>query len=269
MAYRTEIHKITLDIPERCPDAGARVMAELTKYKAAYSYVSYRTQDKYRVQVNISNIDAFNSYSIDYIAACVQYDVTCRQPDKGGTLGYINPPLELFIRMADPLVYKLCDRFHMQWPQSDVDDLRQSCRLTIVRLYNKGMYLHPRLIARVFYNDMMMEYRKNPIRTDIDSLDKIAYGDGDDLEITIGDQLDDPAAEEQIDKIIENAATMWAFDKVRTVIINRFGQRAYEQLLREYGSFGRTTEMGRKRMQDLKKLLNKLGLTPEWYRRNT
>ena len=114
-----------------------------------------------------------------------------------------------------------------------------------------------------------MEYRKNPIRTDIDSLDKIAYGDGDDLEITIGDQLDDPAAEEQIDNIIENAATMWAFDKVRTVIINRFGQRAYEQLLREYGSFGRTTEMGRKMMQDLKKLLNKLGLTPEWYRRNT
>lgn len=271
MAYKTEIIKLDLYIDKDTPTEQIRadVMASLSKYNGVYSYFAKSNKNGYQVRLNISNIAAFNTYDKEYIASLVQYDLLYRVPDNKGVIGYINPPIELYMRTCDPLVYNICDRFHKTWSMIEMDDLVQYCRLSIMKLYNKGLYLHPNLVARTFYNDMMMVLRRNPIRTDIDSLDEIAYDNNDDNSIALVDQLEDPVALEQIDNVIESAANMWLVEKVKTIILLRFGQRAYDQLLREYGQFGKTTEIGRKLMQEVKKQLNRVGMTSEWYRKNT
>ena len=83
------------------------------------------------------------------------------------------------------MVYNICNRFHKTWSTIEMDDLIQYCRLSIMKLYNKGLYLHPNLIARTFYNDMMMVLRKDPVRIDIDSLDEIAFDNSDDKDSKI------------------------------------------------------------------------------------
>ena len=270
MAYKTEIIKLDIyfDLNTPTDKIRADTLASLSKYNGVYSYFSKINKNRYQVRLNISNIATFNRYDKEYIASLVQYDLLYRKPDSKNVVGFINPPIELYMRTSDPLVYNVCNRFHKTWPMIEMDDLIQYCRLSIMKLYNKGLYLHPNLIARTFYNDMMMVLRRDPVRTDLDSLDEIAYDNNDDNSITLVDQLEDPGALEQIDNVIDNALNEWMVSKVKHIIILKFGQRAYEQLLREYGQFGRTTEIGRKMLQEVKKQLNRVGLTPEWYRKN-
>ena len=271
MAYKTEIIKLDVyfDLNTPTDKIRADILASLSKYNGVYSYFSNLTKNRYRVRLNISNIASFNTYDKEYIASLVQYDLLYRKPDSRSVVGFINPPIELYMRESDPLVYNICNRFHKTWSMIEMDDLIQYCRLSIMKLYNKGLYLHPNLIARTFYNDMMMVLRKDPVRIDIDSLDEIAFDNSDDNSIALVDQLEDPAALEQIDGIIESAANDWIVEKVKTIILLKFGKRAYEQLLREYGQFGKTTEIGRKLMQQVKKQLNRVGMTEEWYKKNT
>lgn len=228
-----------------------------------YSYIVYnKKQDEYAITVAYSQIDEYNTI-LKEEAICEISDILMTNNsdnNKKRVIGFRQPPLELFITLAEPLVEDLAIQMHEKW-NIELDDLRQMCYLSICKLNKNGYYLHPGIIGKTFRNDVLKSIQHEKNAPEIKSIDNvITDNDG----CTIGDTIFDEYAEEKVYESITKEDEEFVLVNMRDLIIDIIGQREYDQFIREYGN-RYTTNVTRTKINRLKRKLRELGVNYTWF----
>ena len=206
----------------------------LTNDTFLYSYLVRATIEddtiiSYRVQVNVSQEDKYNT--ILKQEAILDIINRIEQNTKHFIIGYGQPPLEVMCEAFEPLVTKLSQQMATQW-SIPFEDLRQMCYLCMTVLYKKGYYVHKSLLRKVFINEVLQsmrkEYRQKPegYPGDVSLDDTIA---GTDL-VRIA-TIEDTSQSDQLREIEEADWKTQRTNKQRQMVVDRLGQRRYEDLV--------------------------------------
>lgn len=233
-----------------------------------YSYlvfVNYKGEnvDSWSIQYNISEVDAYNtmvpSEVVKKVSMIIQDNYINSQKLKiKYVIGYEQPSLDLMLELYEPFVKSLATKQKERWQQLSYEDLLQDCRLVICMLYNKGYYIHKRLVEKSFNNLVLMSIRKEVDKPNIISLEDAFNQFSGESELTIKDVIaDDRLIEQQYDderKEVEQNL----FEEIKRIIIDEIGERGFEQLLNNYGSKN-TDEWSRYVVRRLKDKFRKKG----------
>ena len=177
-------------------------------------------------------------------------------------LGYNQPDIEVMIEAYDPLVNKLAKQQNEHWKCFEHEDLCQMCRLTMLKLYRKGYYIHKRLLYKSFNNDILMSLRHERDRPTIVSFEDTFYktASADSEKLLVADIVPDTELIEKEELELYEENTRLIFEEVKEIIVELIGIRQFNELMRDYGN-KHTTTWSRKCMQKIKNHFAKLGLT--------
>ena len=206
-----------------------------------YSYLLYREQTAYVLELMTSQTTSYNTIDIDdVITETITHIERDRKKPTKTVVGYKQPPLQLMIQLYEPLVQSLARKMRRHWRHLELDDLLQMARLSICTLYKAGYYLHRRLIERCFTNDVLQSIRHERNAPPITSLNNIVAGkDGNDCEL--GDLIRDEALITHLQDEEDNDIRRKVTDAMRSFVIQEVGERQYDLLLSEYTSNCTTT----------------------------
>lgn len=144
-------------------------------------------------------VDMVNPYTARHVATNL---LTRKVLPPNGVI-YLQPPLDQWLNVFRPLllsmVSKVESRYHKLIP--DRDDLLSILYMTILTLYNKGYYLHNTLIYKSYINALNLECRKTKHFQNSVSLDAPTRVDESGQEVTLKDQLVDPAASDWVRRV--------------------------------------------------------------------
>lgn len=241
-----------------------------------YSFIVYIKCDDecniitYQVKHLVSDEKMNNTlYIKDVIQTIVNAIIEHRKyKGKSKVICYGQPPIDLMVELYEPLIDSLSRSVLENWSQYELDDLKQICRMSMVELYNKGYYIHKRLLKKVFNRKILEEVRPLKRRGEVISIytrQNLDYSDGDE-KLTIKDTLEDTdaiIAQEERD-ILE--AELKIFEEVKGIIIDLIGERRWDMLFRDY-TRGHTTNVTRLEMKRIKEQLKALGYTREIFNR--
>ena len=132
--------------------------------------------------------------------------------------------------------------------------------MTIVTLYNKGYYIHKRLLVKSFNNEVLREVRKLSQGVEVVSIETRSDGDEDMEKLTLGDTIRDWESEYDTRDKENDEISKMIFKEVKEILIETMGKRQFEQLLNDYAN-GHTTTWSRRKMQTVKSLFEKEQLT--------
>lgn len=239
-------------------------LINLDKIYSFIVYVRYDEQDTlcgWSIQYNISQIDKYNTL----LKQSVKEDViriinNFKKQDKVKyVIGYGQPSVNLILELFDPLICKLSRVQHDKWQQLLYDDLCQDCRWLIIELYNKGYYLNKRLIEKSFYNLILQQIKKERDITFVSLDSPMSNNNGEDKELRLGDTIPDtlPLYYERDDNLKE--AQQQIFDEIKAFVIDKYGERAFDQLYRSYAN-GTTYSYTQNLLWKIKRDLEKTGL---------
>jgi hypothetical protein len=229
-----------------------------------YSYFVGRKDDVIVIKTVVSTIVEFNT--IDYIDArentitsIVDY-ITSLSNRKCICFG--QPPIELIVELYQPMIQKMATRLNFYWKQFEYDDLVSMGNMIMVQLYRKGYYLNKSLIWTSLNNEVLMKCRTFRHRPIIVSIDDEIKSDVklDSEEISYGDIIEDTSYKEEEESKDERELELYIFEQVKSIVIDKVGQRQWDQFWRDY-SKGHTTNTTRAMMQRLKGYFNELDLT--------
>lgn len=225
-----------------------------------YSYLVFvdRAACRYIVKYTISQEDCYNT--IVPLVAREELLAAIRQ-DNGSepsVLTYRQPPLELMLTLYEPLIHTLANDMRNSWPSLELDDLLQTARLCMVKLYNRGYYIHKNLLRRAFVNETLMGLRKERLRPRIVSLDEVVSDNGDDTLITLGDTIVDTSLEDYLQEQEERELMDAKAKMLQHYISETLSPRQYEQILRAY-STKTVDQWSAKQIHNIKKKLKKEG----------
>lgn len=239
----------------------------LLDLETVYSYLVYaKYKDEqlmgWLIEYNVSQIDEYNTLvAEDIIYEILAQIKNSKEKKVANVIGYKQPSLELMLKLYDSLVKKLSLKQSERWTELEYEDAYQMCQYTMLKLYRKNYYIHKRLLERAYENDVLLFLRRNKDKPDTVSIDQIVYDAGDDNEkLTIADMLPDTKAIEEQEDIEDQEVFNAIFAEVKDIIVELVGERQFEQLLRDYGQ-KHTTAWSRKKMQQIKEHLKKLGIT--------
>ena len=187
---------------------------------------------------------------------------------KSKVICYGQPPIDLMVELYEPLIDSLSRSVLENWSQYELDDLKQICRMSMIELYNKGYYVHKRLLKKVFNRKILQQVRPLKRRGEVISIytrQNLDYSDGDE-KLTIKDTLEDVDAQlsEQDKDILEGELKI--FEEIRDIVIDIIGPRRWDMLFRDY-SKGHTTNVTRLEMKRIKEQLKAMGYTREIFNR--
>lgn len=236
-----------------------------------YSYLIYTKYDNnvltgWDIEYMISQQDKYNTLVCANIVDEIFDTILSNKLVVKNVIGYRQPPLELMLTLYKPLIKKLALEQSKRWLSLEYEDAYSMCQLVMIILYNKGYYIHKRLLERSFNNYVLMELRHERDKPDIISLDKIVYNDGQNEPLTISDMTPDKELEYEQELKEHKEWLDRVFNDVKEIIVEYIGERQFEQLLRDYGN-KHTTTWSRKRMQQIKDRFKALGITWESFRR--
>lgn len=235
-----------------------------TIYCNLYSYFVGRKDDFIVIKTVTSTIGDFNTLpypeTSEYIIEKIVDYITTLSNTKCICFG--QPPLELIIGLYQPMIQKMATKLRNQWKQFEYDDLLSIGNKVIIELYRKGYYLNKSLIWTTFNNDVLVQCRKfkyQPITVSIyDSIKSDIKPDNE--PITYGDIIEDESYIEEKEQDDEQQLEKFTFEQVKEIIIEKIGQRQWDQLWRDYGK-GHTTNRTQAAMRRIKSYFNELGLT--------
>lgn len=233
-------------------------------YCDLYSYFVGRKDDTIIIKTAVSAISEFNTLPyaetveliiekiIEYIATLS--DVKC--------ICFGQPPLELIVELYQPMIQKMATRLQTQWKQFEFDDLVAIGNKITVELYRKGYYINKSLIWTAFNNDILVQCRKFKYKPIVVSIYDKMKSDVkvDNEELTYGDTIEDESYIEEKEQEDEQQLEQYVFQQVKDIIIEKIGQRRWDQLYRDYTK-GHTTAQSRAEMNRIKAHFNELGLT--------
>lgn len=115
-----------------------------------------------------------------------------------GSTRYIQPPLDQWLELFKPMLMDIVSSLHPRYEAliPCKDDMISIMYMCVLKLYNKGYYLHKSLVRKSFVNDLNMECRKLKNFQGMESLDATVGEDDDGRPITLLDQLADPVSTE-------------------------------------------------------------------------
>lgn len=239
----------------------------LLDLETVYSYLVYaKYKDEqlmgWLIEYNVSQIDEYNTLvAEDIIYEILAQIKNSKEKKVANVIGYKQPSLELMLKLYDSLVKKLSLKQSERWTELEYEDAYQMCQYTMLKLYRKNYYIHKRLLERAYENDVLLFLKRNKDKPDTVSIDQIVYDAGDDNEkLTIADMLPDTKAIEEQEDSEDQEVFNAIFAEVKDIIVELVGERQFEQLLRDYGQ-KHTTAWSRKKMQQIKEHLKKLGIT--------
>ncbi len=253
-----ELHKITLRINVN-EDIRNVLTEHLTNISMLYSYIVLPLYTNHnfvgiKIEYCISQRKQYNtivaSAIIDKIIIAVnKYD---KNTYNTKAICFEQPPLELMLKIYEPLICKLANLQHTRWSLIEYEDAKQICRLSMIKLYNKGYFVHKSLLIRTYNNDILTYLRQRKNEPEYISLEDMMYCNGDDDVIDIIDTI----SEDNYDD--NTLLDIW--QQVRDLLVQWIGERQLSQLLHDYGTRN-TTEWSRRKVQRLKEKLKKQNIT--------
>lgn len=215
-----------------------------------YSYKIFAIMEdnivtKWRTEICISQTDEYNTISKTDVMSGILDSILKYKTEKikQKCIGFKQPPLELMLKLYEPLIHSLATTQHRRW-KIEFDDLCQMCRLSIISLYKKGYFLHKNLISTTFIRDVlqtMRVYAKEPEQIKFSKLDK------ENREYV--NYLEDESAQNDFEEIINPCYE--SIEDKRRIVKEEVGERIYEQIIREYNT-KTVSPMTRKRVNKLK-----------------
>lgn len=233
-----------------------------------YSFIIYsnykdETFVGWIIQYNISQIDEYNTIPVRQalfdILTLIKYDKNTDDNARKYIIGYCQPELDIQIKVYDPLIANLALKMNARWTALEYDDLYQTCRLCLILLYNKGYYIHKRLLEKSFSNAVLQSIRHKRYEPEIMSLYQKYNGD-DKEKLTLADTIPDKEAEAQQALSDLNECDKEVYKKLRELIVDIVGERGYQELLRDYGN-SHTSDVTRYLLRKIKDKFAKKGIT--------
>lgn len=229
-----------------------------------YSYFVGRKENRIVIKVVTSAVPEFNTINrndaienisisiVDYIVSLSENKCIC----------FGQPPLELMVELYQPMIAKMATRLNLQWKQFEYEDLVSMGNLVMVQLYNKGYYLNKYLIKTALNNEVLMQcrnFKDQPLIVSIyDKVNGEAKSDSED--INYSDVIEDESYKEKEEQEDLQELEKYVFEQVKDIIIEKIGQRQWDQLRRDYGK-GHTTGQSQAAMRRIKAYFEELGLT--------
>ena len=236
------------------------VMCEFVNIYSVLIVIKDTNSSKYNIRYAISETEKYNVIDKENVLNVVLSSIRKDLNNKGKHIvGHIQPPIDLMIDLYDPLIQKLAMKQHRHWQQIEYEDLCQICRMTLVLLYNKGYYVHKRLLEKSFNNEVLQEVRKLSSDVKFLSLETNENGDEDMEKLTLKDTICDMDLEYEKQDTENKEISNQIFDEVKAILIDIMGERQFEQLFRDYAN-GHTSSWSRRKMQTIKAIFEKEGL---------
>lgn len=238
---------------------------ELEKIYSFVVYAIYNDEElvKYTVQYSVSQTSYYNTlYYKDVISDITKiiYDNKIKSGKK--VIGYGQPPIEIALEAFDPFVHKLAKYEKSRWSHLDYEDLCQTCRLVMIKLYRKGYYVHKRLLQKAFNNEVLMSIRHEKNSPGVVSFEDCFYSKstGDSEDLTVADTIPDTSIQEKEEEEYRELAEHLIFEEVKDIVVDLIGIRQWNELMRDYGN-KHTTAWSRKLMQKIKHHFETLGIS--------
>lgn len=225
-----------------------------------YSYI-ISVREEISVRYIIAEVSYYNTILVEKAIAKINDKLGNFTGE--GVLIFEQAPIDLYIKLHEPMIEKMANKMLSQWPKLEYDDLCQICRLCCVELYEKGYYLHKRLIWTTFKNRIISEIRPLKRRGEIVSIYDKSYeasADSGDKDLTIADTIIDVDELYKVQDEECKKEELMIFEEVKSIIIELLGQRQFDTLYRDYTK-KHTTTASRKLLIKVKNHLTSLGLT--------
>lgn len=173
-------------------------------------------------------------------------------------LKYEQPNLNIIFQVYNKFIAKIAKQQALMW-HLEYEDVYQICALSIIKLYNKNYFLNKYLVEKTCRNDILYHIRKNINKPIIESLDKNIRNDNTE-DIKYGDLIEDESSRYEFEQSVNNDAIFKMFNEVKQIIINRFGERKFEKLYRDYTN-NHTDSISLTMMQKVKVYLKERNIT--------
>lgn len=182
-----------------------------------YSYKLLDKGKQWKLEWLISKIAKYNTISVEDMIIAVDIALPV------GTVltAFGQPPLELMLKLYEPLINKLATIQVKAW-RLEYDDAAQICRLVICKLYNKGYYINKPLIVRAYRNELYNMLNKELTQIEAQTESELFKDDLDVIEL-----IPDESLSEEFDN---NEDILYK----RQLVINQIGQRQYDDYLRQF-----------------------------------
>lgn len=264
---RNVLSKAAVDIPRGSKNIKQLVIQSFEGIDKLYSYIlyeNYRNQqfNGWHIEFMLSQEDSYNQIAIEDMATEIaELTEFSKKSEHRSILGYRQPNIEVIMHTYEPLMKKLVREQLAHWQHLEYEDLLQTCRLVVMKLYRGGYYIHKHLLRRAFNNEILMSLRKERDKPLVLSFDSVVDNDE---KITVGDTIPDVKAIMEEQDMLDASVNDDVIKAKREMIVKQIGQRQYDQLLREYGNKS-TTNWSRKTVQTLKLRLQLLGVTDKTF----
>lgn len=164
-------------------------------------------------------------YSINNVVATL-FQRIVQHPDQ---IHYMNAPLEKWLIQFKPTLHQIVEGVYPAYCKlyPDKQDLLSMLFITVIKLYNKGYYLHKQLIKKSFVNDLNMSIRQQKHFTDCQSLD--APDPQSDGSITIGEKVADPTDIEE--EIAYEDWVKYMFETIKKEMLQHMSQLSFDMMM--------------------------------------
>lgn len=258
------IRKTTISLDnDYTPEEIEHIVAEII-YCDLYSFFVGRKDNHIVIKTAVSIIPEYNTLvypePIETITQSISdymitlSDVKC--------ICFGQPPIELIAELYQPMIHKMASRLLVNWKQFEYDDLVGMGNQVMIELYRKGYYLNKALIWTALNNEVLMKCRKFKYQPIIVSIFDCTKADIkiDNEELTYGDMVEDDSYNEEKEREDEQQLEKYTFEQVKEIIIEKIGERQWNEVWRDYGK-GHTTGRSQAAMRRIKAYFNELGLT--------
>ena len=235
-----------------------------------YSYIVYAKYEEagvlitasYTFKYNVSQTDEYNTLATENVICDIINIIKNNTSFDKKVIGYGQPDIAIQLMLYEPYILKLAKWQKTAWPHLDYEDLCQTCRLVMLKLYRKNYYLNHRLVKKAFENEILLQMRKERGLYPMKSFEDTFYskaGNGDE-DLLVADIIPDKSIQDDEDEKRISEAEKCIFEEVKDIIIDYVGVRQWNELVRTYGSKN-TTSTSRKLLQRVKNYFALLGLT--------
>ena len=257
------VNKISINDYPELEQKVEDTLINLDKIYSFIVYVRYDEQDTlcgWSIQYNVSQNDKYNTLLANDVKQQVLQIINDfkKQDEVKYVIGYGQPSANLMLELYDPMICKLSKTLHDKWNKLLYDDICQDCRLIILQLHSKGYYINKRLVEKCLTNYVLQQIKKERDVSFI-SLDTPIKNEGEDKDMCLSDMVPDTCSLYiQTDSDLEEAHQA-IFNEIKQFIIDRYGERAFDQLYRSYAN-GTTYSYTQNLLWKIKRDLDNTGL---------
>lgn len=149
---------------------------------------------------------------------------------------YASPPLDQYMSVFRPNLLRMVNRAYDIYRRliPEKEELMCILNLTIVKLYNKGYYLHNYLIYKSFINQLNLEIRKTKLFGDVISLDS-EMGNGEEgTTLTLMDKLVNQESSDEAYAQMHYTKDDWRedmFESIKFAMLQDMSQLQFDRIL--------------------------------------